>query len=209
MIHRSDMASSLPTPALDGFWILLGSIPVVTVLAWIAKPVHDALVLLPDRLKHGQVHRIVTAAWLHADVGHLAVNVLSLYFFGDKVRRDLGDARFFALYGSAVVVAHVPTIIRFWNNRRMSFLGASGAVSAIIFSAIIFDPKMTIYLFFAPVPVPGWLFGILYLVYSAFMAWRSKDRINHDAHFTGAAYGALFTYLVERAHVTKVVQALF
>lgn len=203
------MASGFPVPELDGFWILLGSIPVVSVLAWIIKPIYGALVLVPERLKEGQVHRLVTAAWLHSDVSHLAVNLLSLYFFGDRVRRDLGDARFFILYGSAVVVAHVPTVIRYWNQRRFAFLGASGATSAVIFSAILFDPKLKLYLFFLPVAVPGWAFGLLYLAYSAFMSWRAKDRINHDAHFTGAAYGALFTFLVEREHVTRTIGALF
>lgn len=203
------MAASLPVPQLDGFWILFGSIAVVSLLGWIVKPIYQALVFVPERVRGGQVHRLVTAGWLHADVSHLGVNLLSLYFFGDKVRHDLGDARFFALYGSAIVVAHLPSLLRFWGSRKHAFLGASGAVSAIIFSAIVFDPKLKMFLFFVPVAVPGWVFGIVYLGYSALMSWRAKDRVNHDAHFTGAAYGALFTYIVERAHVTKVIQALF
>jgi membrane associated rhomboid family serine protease len=203
------MANSLPVPELNAYWILLGSIPVVTVLAWIVKPLYQALVLIPERLREGQIHRLITPAWVHSDIGHLAVNCLSLYFFGDNVRRNLGDARFFILYGSAIVVAHIPTVIRFWNKRRFAFLGASGAVSAIIFSAILFDPRLKLYLLFIPFAVPGWVFGLLYLAYSVFMSIRAKDRINHDAHFAGAAYGLLFTYLVEREHVTKVLQSLF
>src|SRR5690606_30757341 len=121
-------------------------------------------------------------------------NMITLHFFAGEVAGVLGPARFLALYVSAVVVAFVPTAIRHRNDPRYASLGASGAVAAVLFSAVLLHPGMKLQLLFIPVPLPGVLYALAYLADSAWHSYRSTGGINHDAHFTGAVYGALFAF---------------
>jgi membrane associated rhomboid family serine protease len=107
-----------------------------------------------------------------------------------------GEIRFLLFYVSAVVVAFVPTTLRFLKTHKYSSLGASGAVAAVLFSGILLDPQQEIMLFFA-LRIPGYVFALGYLAYSAWHSYSQSDNINHDAHFYGAAYGVLVTYLLE------------
>jgi membrane associated rhomboid family serine protease len=96
------------------------------------------------------------------------------------------------------------------NKQNYSSLGASGATSAIVFSAIVSVPGIRVGLPFVPgLFLPGWLYGIAYLAYSAYHSWRSKDGINHDAHFSGAIYGALLTFVFEPSRVQRTLQSMF
>ncbi len=190
--------------------IIIASVAVVSIIAWIIRPLKYALILNPylvvERL---QLHRLLTAGWLHADAGHLVFNMLTLYFFSDQVVRALGAGRYVVLYVSAVVIAHVPTMIRRRKNPKYNSLGASGAVAAIMFSAILLYPNIKLSLMFLPIPIPGMLYALLYLGYSVVQSFRGKDGINHDAHFAGAVYGALLTYAFEADRVTRTLQQLF
>lgn len=177
--------------------LLIASLAVVSLAAWAYKPLFSAFLLIPFRVGRGEVHRLVTAGWIHADLGHLIFNGLSLYFFSGRVLSVLGEGRFLLLYCSAVVVAFVPTTLRFLKSRQYSSLGASGAVAAVMFSGILLFPDQRLYLFFLPIKVPGYVFALGYLAYSAWHSYSQSDNINHDAHFYGAAYGALLTYLFE------------
>ena len=190
--------------------ILIASIAVVSILAWIVKPLKRALILNPYLVvERFQVHRLLTAGWLHADVSHLAFNMLTLYFFADKVESALGTGRFLLLYISAVVIAHVPTVIRRHKDPKYNSLGASGAVAAVMFSAILLFPGMKLALIFLPIPIPAMLYALGYLIYSVIQSLRGGDGINHDAHFTGAIYGALLTFAFESDRVTRTLQQLF
>lgn len=190
--------------------ILIASVVVVSIIAWIIKPLKYALILNPYLVvERFQVHRLLTAGWLHADASHLIFNMLTLYFFSDHVLRALGPVRFVILYVSAVVVAHVPTVIRRMRNPKYNSLGASGAVAAVMFSAILLYPGIKLSLAFLPIPIPGMLYAVLYLAYSVVQSFRGRDGINHDAHFAGAIYGALLTYVFESERVTRTVQQLF
>jgi len=127
------------------------------------------------------------------------------------VVRVLGAAWFGVLYVSAVVVAFVPTTLRHMGNPKYASLGASGAVAAVMFSAILLHPALKMSLAFLPLAIPAPLYALGYLAYSA---WRSltagrRDAINHDAHFAGALYGVAFTFLLEPARATRAVQHLF
>lgn len=116
-------ASHVVTPAfaLTVPMIVIASVVVVSVLAWIIKPLKYALIMSPYLVvQRFQVHRMLTAGWLHADVSHLLFNLLTLYFFGDQVVKAIGPERFILLYVSAVVIAHVPTTIRHRNNPKYS-----------------------------------------------------------------------------------------
>ncbi len=190
--------------------LVIASVVVVSVLAWIIKPLKRALILNPylvvERL---QVHRLLTAGWVHADATHLLFNLLTLYFFADQLLRALDPTRFLLLYVSAVVIAHVPTTIRHRKNPKYNSLGASGAVAAVMFGTILLYPKLKLGLMFLPIPIPGIAYAIGYLAYSAWSSYRNRDGINHDAHFAGAIYGSLLTFAFEPARVTRTLQNLF
>ncbi len=190
--------------------LVIASVVIVTVLAWIIKPLKHALVMNPYLVVHRfQVHRMLTAGWLHADASHLIFNLFTLYFFADGVVKVLGPLSFLLLYVSAVIIAHVPTMIRYRNNPKYNSLGASGAVAAVIFSAILLVPGLKLSLLFLPIPIPGWAYALGYLAYSAYSSWRSRDGVNHDAHFAGAIYGSLLTFALEPTRVMRTVSTFF
>jgi membrane associated rhomboid family serine protease len=112
-------------------------------------------------------------------------------------------------YVSSVIVGFVPTVVRHRAHREYRSLGASGAVAAVILSAIMMDPGLRMYLMFVPIPVPGWLFAVVYLAYSAYSSRRSNDNINHDAHFAGAVYGAVLAVVLAPSLVENGFRSLF
>jgi len=204
------MAASLVDTLLQPVPILMASVVIVSLAGFASKSLKDALVLNPHRVKtKSEVYRLLTAGWLHGDAAHLAFNLLSLYFFADQTMRVLGVVRFFVLYISGVVVGFIPTTVRHRNNPKYNSLGASGAVAAVMFSAVLLYPKMKLALMILPIPVPGVIFAIVYLAYSAWSSYMARDNVNHDAHFAGAAYGALLTFIFEPARVEKTLRNFF
>ncbi len=187
---------------------LMASVILVSLIAWTQKPIKRALLLNPHRVAQGEIHRLLTAAWIHGDMGHLLFNLVALFIFADRVLAVLGEIGFLGLYISAAVVAFIPTAVRYRRKPRYNSLGASGAVSAVMLSAILLDPSLKLRLLFFPVPVPGVVFAAAYLAYSAWQSQGSDDDINHDAHFSGAAYGILFTYLLEPSRVEQSYRLL-
>lgn len=190
--------------------LLIASVVLVSLLALLSRSLQRALVLHPYRVrKDGQVYRLLTAGWVHADVTHLAFNMLTLWFFADKVTEVLGATRFLVLYVSTVVAAFIPTTLRYMRKPEYSSLGASGAVAAVMLSAILLHPKLKLHLMFLPIPVPGLVFALFYLAYSAWHSRGAGDNINHDAHFSGAACGAVITYLFEPDRVARTLKQLW
>jgi membrane associated rhomboid family serine protease len=135
--------------------------------------------------------------------------MLTLYFFADNVLRALGPVLFLILYFTSVVVAHIPTTIRHMNNPKYNSLGASGAVAAVMFSAIALYPGLKLSLLFLPIPIPGYAYAVGYLAYSAYASYRARDGVNHDAHFAGAIYGSLLTFGFEPDRVMRTLQSFF
>jgi membrane associated rhomboid family serine protease len=137
---------------------------------------------------------------VHANWGHLFFNMLTLYFFGTVVERYFqaafgssdGLALYVILYVSAIAVSTIGDLIKYKDDCHYSAVGASGAVSAVLFASILFEPKMGIYIYLIPIPVPGYIFAPLYLLYCWYMAKRNMDNIGHTAHFWGALYGLAF-----------------
>lgn len=148
----------------------------------------------------GEWQRFFTGALLHADFTHLAFNMLALYSFGafvEEVFRDevlfgarLGSLMYAIMYVTAIPISSMFSFFKHQNNPHYNALGASGAVSAIVYSAILFNPTGQVMFFF--IPIKSWIFGILYLVISWVLARRNVGNIGHDAHFFGSVYGFIF-----------------
>lgn len=153
-----------------------------------------------DIVHRGQWYRMLSYGFVHGGWGHLIFNMLTLYFFGTVVERyfcsGFGDVNgvilYVVLYVSAIAVSTVWDLVKYRNDYNYSAVGASGAVSAILFASILFEPKMGIYIYLIPIPVPGYIFAPLYLLYCWYMAKRNADNIGHTAHFWGAVYGLVF-----------------
>ena len=154
-------------------------------------------------IKHrNQWYRFITHAFLHADWMHLIVNMLVLYSFGQFVEMnlafrfgDLSPIIYLALYFGAVIVSSISTFQKHKDDHWYNAVGASGAVSAVMFSSVVFGPFMKIYLY-GILPLPAILWAALYVAYSMYMGNRQSDNINHDAHLWGGFYGMLVTLIL-------------
>jgi membrane associated rhomboid family serine protease len=165
----------------------------------------DDLIFFPPAVSQGQFYRFFSHGFIHADIGHLAFNMLALWSFGEGLERVFsfgcvfdkwGRLLYLLLYFSALFMASFPDYLKHRNSYHWRSLGASGAVSAIIFSMIVFFPQTPIGIIFLPIRIPGWIFGLVYLGISAYLDKRGGGNINHSAHFWGAAYGVVFTILL-------------
>ena len=145
-------------------------------------------------------YQMLSYGLVHGGWGHLLFNMLTLYFFGDVVEKyfqaafgpGTGIVLYLLLYVSAIAVSTIGDLVKYKDEPHYSAVGASGAVSAILFASILFEPKMGIYMYFIPIPIPGYIFAPLYLLYCWWAAKRNMDNIGHSAHFWGAVYGLLF-----------------
>ena len=150
-------------------------------------------------IRAGEHIRMVTSGFLHADFGHLFFNMFTLYMFAPVVVNYFGSASFFLIYTASLVFGSLLTLMMHKNDYSYMAIGASGAVTGILYSAILIDPSMSLYLFFIPIPIPAYLFGIGYLLYSIYGMKAKNDNIGHTAHFGGAIGGYLLTLLKEPA----------
>lgn len=154
--------------------------------------------------RRGEYYRWLTGGFLHADPMHLIFNMLTLYFFGTLVEGwfremfpDLGITLFVVFYLAAIVAASSATFNKYKDTSHFASIGASGAVAAVLFAAILLDPTIGIMMFFIPIPIPGFIFGAIYLWYSSYAAKRGGDNIDHTAHFFGAVFGFFFPILLQ------------
>lgn len=137
-------------------------------------------------------YELFTSGFLHANFGHLFVNMFTLYFFGQIMEQILGPVYFLGLYLSALIVSGLPSLIKFRNDPNYATLGASGAVGGVLFAYIFLFPLESIYIFFIPIPIPAFIFGGLYLVYSMYESKQARGKINHEAHMAGAIWGIIY-----------------
>lgn len=150
-------------------------------------------------IRAGDQIRMITSGFLHADVGHLFFNMFTLFMFAPVVINYFGSASFFLIYMGSLVFGSLLTLLMHKNDYSYRAIGASGAVTGILYSAILIDPSMSLYLFFIPIPIPAYLFGIGYLLYSIYGMKAKNDNIGHTAHFGGAIGGYLITLTKEPA----------
>lgn len=173
---------------------------VISFTAFSNQKVMDDLIFYPPAIsQRNQWYRFVTNGIIHADIAHLAFNMFSFYMFGEYVEKffialfqENGKMLFLAMYITALIICLVPTYLQNRNNYHYRSLGASGAVSAVVFAGIFLDPTIKIGLIIIPPVIPGFVFGPLYLILSAYMSKRGGDHINHSAHFWGAVWGIVF-----------------
>ena len=190
------------------------SITLVLVLANLAvsipafnnsKLMNDLIFYPPAIANNNQYYRFITHGFLHADIAHLAFNMIALYSFGGAVEQifsleclfgSMGKVYYLLMYLVALVVATLPTYLKNVNNYQYRSLGASGAVSAVVFAGLTLLPQLPINFMFIPIDIPGYIFGIIYLGVSAYLDRKGGGNVNHSAHFWGAAFGVVFTLIL-------------
>ena len=172
----------------------------ISIAAWRNEALMDRWIMNPYAVaKRGEYYRLVTSGFLHADYGHLLFNMFSFYSFGQALEGvftalfgNLGGVIFVAFYIVGIIVSDIPTLLKYRDQSRYNSLGASGGVSSVIFATILLNPFMSLQLMFIPIPIPGFIFGLLYLGYSYYASRQGSSGINHDAHLYGALFGILF-----------------
>lgn len=147
-------------------------------------------------LQKQQYFRLLSSGFLHVDTAHLIFNMFALYMFGDVVIQITGVFLFMLIYILSLLAGNYFTYINHKNEPNYSAVGASGAVSGIVYSSILLFPQMQLALIFFPIPMPGYVFGILYLLYTLFGMKSRRDNIGHTAHFGGAVSGFAITLFI-------------
>lgn len=192
----------MPFAAMPITLIIIAITCVVSFMAFKNTKLMNDLILWPPAIERNrEYHRLVTYGVIHADFGHLLFNMITLFFFGAYVERfytaTLGTTGFVLFYVGALVASILPTYLKNRKNAAYRSLGASGAVSAVLFTFVLFAPWSQILVFF--VPMPAIIYAVLYVGYSIWMDRRGGDHVNHSAHLWGAAYGVAFTVMVRPA----------
>jgi membrane associated rhomboid family serine protease len=151
---------------------------------------------------------VVMSGFVHADLMHLIFNMMTFYFFAFPLERYIGTARFIALYFAGLLISHAGTYYKQRRNPEYACLGASGAISAVLFAAIVYFPEQSLLILPIPVPIPAPLFAVGYLVYTYYASKHPHGRINHDAHLGGAITGLLFVALTEPRAYGSLMQSI-
>ena len=189
---------------------------VISFSAWNKPQLMDRLIFNPYLIKNkNQYYRFISSGFIHLDQGHLIFNMMTFYFFGRNVEfifqglfgEFTGNLLFIALYFLGIIASDLPTFFKHKDNYLYNALGASGGVSSVLFCSIIFQPLNKICLFFA-ICMPGFILGILYLIYSYYSGKKSQDNINHDAHLWGALFGILFAILIKPEVINHFLQEI-
>ncbi|WP_293301061.1 rhomboid family intramembrane serine protease [Pedobacter sp. UBA4863] len=156
--------------------------------------------------KGNKLYTFITSGLIHADWMHLFFNMFTFFFFAFQLEVLIGHWQFALLYIVSLILSDIPTAIRHKNDYRYSSLGASGAISAVLFSYILFKPLSIIGVMF--IPMPAIVFGVLYLIYCMYMSKNSRDSINHDAHFFGALTGLILTVILVQGVIPHFIAEL-
>lgn len=198
-------------------YIIIAITALISFLAFSNRSLFDKLLFDPYRINHlRQYYRFFTHGLVHADWIHLGINMFVLLSFGrmveDVFMQIFGTGKgiyfYVLLYIGGLLLSATPSFGKHKNNAWYTAVGASGAVSAIVFASILISPLSGIRFIFIPFDIPAFIFGILYLGYSAYMSRKGHDNIGHDAHFYGALYGLLYTILIKPALLTGFINQI-
>ncbi|MEI6586814.1 MAG: rhomboid family intramembrane serine protease [Sediminibacterium sp.] len=173
---------------------------IISFTAFSNEKITEDLIFYPPAITYkNQWYRFITCGFIHADIMHLAFNMYSFYLFGEMVESAFvsifgvkGKPLYLILYITSLVVCLLPTYLKHKENYHYRSLGASGAVSAVIFVGIFLNPTMLMGIFPIPINIPGFIFGPIYLALSAYLAKKGHGNINHSAHIWGALFGIIF-----------------
>lgn len=191
---------------------------IISFTAFSSEKIINDLIFWPPMIKEKkQFYRFITSGFIHADFIHLAFNMLALYSFAkapiangisleDFFVLKVGKTGFILFYLLGIILSEVPTYFRHQDNYSYRSLGASGAVSAVIFSGILFSPWSTLGVFF--IPMPAIIFAVLFVGFTIYMDRRGGDNINHSAHLWGAIYGVLATIALEPRVINYFLEEL-
>jgi membrane associated rhomboid family serine protease len=189
---------------------------VVSILAFNRPDMMDKLQFNASKVVHkNEYYRLVSHGFVHANWEHLIVNMIVLFSFGRAVENyftygfeKMASVYFLILYFGGMIISNAYALYKHRNNYYYNAVGASGAVSAVLFAAIFFEPWDKVY-FFGIVPVPGIVFAGLYLAYSYYMGRKESDNVAHDAHFLGAVFGFVFPILLNGRLLERFMDKLF
>jgi len=185
-------------------YIIIGITVLMSLAAFQSQELMDRWIMSPYAVKHGnQWYRFITSGFIHANWPHLLINMYVMYSFGqlvyvyyDHYFENKTILYFSLLYVGGIIISDLPTYLQHRDDSWYKSLGASGAVSALVFASILLSPTSGIGFLFIPVQIPAYIFGVLYLGYSQYMSQKGGDNINHSAHFTGAIFGIVYTLLL-------------
>ncbi len=195
-------------------YILIGIIGLVSYLSFQNKEMLSRLIFNPYTVsQQNQYYRFLTSGFVHGSWGHLLFNLLTFYFFGKNVEYIYvakfgtigGTVIFVLLFLLGIIISEIPTYLKYRNFPGYNSLGASGGVSTILFISILYFPIEKICLY-GILCLPGFILGILYLIYSAYADKQNADSINHSAHFTGAAFGIIIAVMIEPKSIMHFVE---
>ena len=176
---------------------------------YVSRQIIARNIFRPYWLQRGrQYATLVTSGFVHADLGHLIFNMMTFYFFAFQLERKIGGVAFGVLYFIGLVVSEAGTYFKHRNDPRYASLGASGAISAVLFANILYFPGQSLFIFPLPVPIPGPLFAVGYVAYSWYSSRHARGNINHDAYLGGALFGLLFVLLTDPAAYGSFVRAI-
>ncbi len=189
--------------------IILAITSLISIICFSNRTLFEKLQFNPYAVYHKkQYYRLFSHAFVHADWLHLFVNMFVLFSFGKALEIFLNQLSYddvlhfnpaiyyIAFYVTSIIISSLITLKKFRDVPYYNAVGASGAVASVLFACIFFDPWMKLGVFLV-IPMPGIIFGVLYLWYSHYMSKRGGDKYNHDAHFLGALYGLTFPILIE------------
>ena len=180
--------------------IIIALTSIVSILAFNNRAIADRFIFYPPAVKQGEWYRMFTYGVLHADYMHLLFNMFTLYLFGTPIevacKSVLGDSSgsgcYLLLYMTALLASILPTYLKQKHNADYRGLGASGAVSAVVFAYILIHPMSFMGIMFIPIWLPAFLFGIIFILISVQLDKKQAGGINHSAHITGGIYGMIF-----------------
>lgn len=197
-------------------WFIIGVTALISYIAFQNRELSAKLQFNAAQIIHRkEYYRLISHAFIHANWSHLGVNMLVLYFFGRNTVvyfsyyfGNKATTFFLLLYFGGILASNIWSLIKHKNNYYYNAVGASGAVSAVLFATIFFQPWEPLYLF-AILPIPGILFAAGYLFYSYQMSKKKTDNVAHDAHFLGAVFGFIFPILLKPQLFSRFIDNLF